>query len=150
METKENFSYGQAIDIKIGDLMLINDYPCKIIERTASKTGKHGGSKVHFMGIDIFTKKKYSMLHGSGDKVKIPIIIRADYQLVDINEDEDCAYLILMSLITQTLREDVRLPDNEIGEKIKESYDNEEDIVVTIHEFSDQIAIVAYKINRED
>merc|ERR1712062_539140 len=38
--------------------VMIKDRPCKIVEMSTSKTGKHGHAKVHMVGIDIFTGKK--------------------------------------------------------------------------------------------
>ncbi|XP_068647505.1 eukaryotic translation initiation factor 5A-3-like [Aristolochia californica] len=32
--------------------------PCKVVEVSTSKTGKHGHAKCHFVGIDIFNGKK--------------------------------------------------------------------------------------------
>ncbi|CAO3591428.1 unnamed protein product [Absidia cylindrospora] len=35
----------------------IKGRPCKIVDMSTSKTGKHGHAKVHLVGIDIFTNK---------------------------------------------------------------------------------------------
>ena len=45
--------------IKKGMYILIKDNPCKVVEVTTSKTGKHGHAKAHITAIDIFTGKKY-------------------------------------------------------------------------------------------
>jgi translation initiation factor 5A len=37
--------------------VVIKGRPCKIIEMTTSKTGKHGHAKVHLVATDIFTNK---------------------------------------------------------------------------------------------
>lgn len=37
--------------------VVIKNRPCKIIEMTTSKTGKHGHAKVHLVGTDIFTNR---------------------------------------------------------------------------------------------
>jgi translation initiation factor 5A len=37
--------------------VVIKGRPCKIVEMSTSKTGKHGHAKVHLVGIDIFTNK---------------------------------------------------------------------------------------------
>lgn len=38
---------------------MIQEHPCKIVAMSTSKTGKHGGAKVHLVGVDIFTDKKH-------------------------------------------------------------------------------------------
>merc|ERR1719337_217753 len=42
----------QAGDLKKGGYVMIKEHPCKIVELSSSKTGKHGHAKVHFVGID--------------------------------------------------------------------------------------------------
>ena len=37
---------------------MLKSHPCKIIEFSTAKTGKHGSSKALIVGIDIFTGKK--------------------------------------------------------------------------------------------
>jgi len=38
--------------------VMIKGRPCKIVEMSTSKTGKHGHAKVHMVALDIFTGKK--------------------------------------------------------------------------------------------
>ena len=40
----------------------LKEKPCKIIDITTSKTGKHGHAKANITGIDIFTGKKVAIL----------------------------------------------------------------------------------------
>lgn len=70
----------QCSSLQMGDYICINDKPCKIVDRTASKTGKHGGCKIHFIGIDIFTDKKYEYLEMSTKNVDVPTVTKNDYQ----------------------------------------------------------------------
>lgn len=39
-DNSDFFSYTEATNIKIDDLLLINEYPCKIVERRVSKNWK--------------------------------------------------------------------------------------------------------------
>ena len=38
---------------------MMKGHPCKIVDMSTSKTGKHGHAKVSLVGIDIFDGKKY-------------------------------------------------------------------------------------------
>ncbi|CAN6550476.1 unnamed protein product [Malus baccata var. baccata] len=48
----------QAGTIRKNGYIVIKGRPCKVVEVSTSKTGKHGHAKCHFVGIDIFTAKK--------------------------------------------------------------------------------------------
>ncbi|RWW08755.1 hypothetical protein BHE74_00007660 [Ensete ventricosum] len=48
----------QAGAIRKNGYIVIKNRPCKVVEVSTSKTGKHGHAKCHFVGIDIFNGKK--------------------------------------------------------------------------------------------
>ena len=45
----------KAGSCKKGVHVMIKGFPCKVIEVSTSKTGKHGHAKVNITGIDIFS-----------------------------------------------------------------------------------------------
>ena len=61
--------------------MVIKDRPCKVIDVSTSKTGKHGHAKCHFVAIDIFTGKKMEDLVPSSHNLSVPVVTRTEYQV---------------------------------------------------------------------
>ena len=93
--------------------VLIKSRPCKIVEMSTSKTGKHGHAKVHLVGLDIFTGKKYEDICPSTHNMDVPNVARDDYELVDIEED---GFLTLMDK-DGTLREDLVITEDVMSVK---------------------------------
>jgi len=48
----------QCSALRKNGYVMIKSRPCKIVEMSTSKTGKHGHAKVHMVALDIFTGKK--------------------------------------------------------------------------------------------
>lgn len=81
-----NFSISpvKADQVKLGNYVLINKRPCRIVECNHAITGKHGHAKVMLVGMDILSNKKHSyMSHGDATMLTFKPI-KVDYQLLDI------------------------------------------------------------------
>ena len=69
----------QCGSLKKGMFVAIHGHPCKVVEYTPSKPGKHGHAKATVMGCDIFTSRKYEMSHPTSHTVEAPVVTRVDY-----------------------------------------------------------------------
>merc|ERR1719449_194360 len=83
----------QAGEIRKGSHLMIKGHPCKCIEVSTSKTGKHGHAKAHIVALDIFTGKKYEDLSPTSHNVSVPFVKRDEYTLMDIGGDGNVSLL---------------------------------------------------------
>lgn len=117
--------------LKKGSHVVIKGFPCKIIEYSTSKTGKHGHAKANIVGTDIFSGKKYEDISPSSHNMMSPVVTRKDYQLIDIDVDD--GFCTLMDDKNET-RSDLRLDfeNDDIHKKAKEEFDAGKDLVLTV------------------
>lgn len=71
----------QCSALRKGGHVMIKEHPCKIVEMSTSKTGKHGHAKVHLVALDIFTGKKYEDICPSTHNMNVPHVKRNDLQV---------------------------------------------------------------------
>lgn len=133
----------QCSALRKNGFVMIKGRPCKIVEMSTSKTGKHGHAKVHMIGLDIFTQKKNEDICPSTHNMEVPNVSRKDYQLLDASDD---GYLSLMDDAGNT-RDDMKLPDDEIGLEIKTALEEGRDILVTVLSACGEEAVIASKVN---
>ena len=112
--------------------MCINGRPCKIVDKTESKTGKHGGKKIHFYASDIFTDQKHEHLEMSTSNIDVPTVVKNEYQLVSINDNiisyfDDSAQLQNDLFLPKSSKEDIQLAENLVNE-----FKNDKDIYINV------------------
>jgi translation initiation factor 5A len=107
--------------------VVIKGRPCKIVDMSTSKTGKHGHAKVHLVAVDIFYGKKMEDLSPSTHNMDVPNIARNEYTLLNIDDG-------FLNLIDQTgaAKDDVKIPDGEIGDQIQQLFDDGKEVLVTV------------------
>jgi len=132
----------QCSALRKGGHVMIKGRPCKIVEMSTSKTGKHGHAKVHLVALDIFTGKKLEDICPSTHNMDVPNVVRKDYQLLDV---DDGGFLSLMDNDTGDTREDIALPEGELGDEIKERFGNDEALLVSVLAAMDEECAIAVK-----
>merc|ERR1711997_1436297 len=133
----------QCSALRKNGFVMIKSRPCKIVEMSTSKTGKHGHAKVHMVGLDIFTNRKYEDICPSTHNMDVPNVSRKDYQLLDCSDD---GYLSLMDDTGET-REDLKVPEGDIGTECKAAIADARDILCTVLSACGEEAVIATKVN---
>lgn len=109
---------------------------------STSKTGKHGHAKVHMVALDIFTGKKLEDICPSTHNMNVPHVTRKDYQLLDIDED---GFASMMDDAGDT-KDDLKLPDGEVGEEIRQKYEDGQTFTVTVLSACGEEKLVGTKV----
>ncbi|TVU38108.1 hypothetical protein EJB05_11462 [Eragrostis curvula] len=113
----------QAGTIRKNGFLVIKGRPCKVVEVSTSKTGKHGHAKCHFVAIDIFNGKKLEDI--------VPSSHNCDVSLLTENGNT---------------KDDLRLPtDENLLGQIKSGFAEGKDLVVTVQSAMGEEQICALK-----
>jgi len=130
----------QCSALRKNGFVVIKGRPCKIVDMSTSKTGKHGHAKVNLVGLDIFTSKKYEDISPSTHNMDVPHVRRNEYQLVNIDD----GFLNLMNSDGVT-KDDVKVPDDDIGKQIQADFDDGKELLVTIVAAMGEEQAISYK-----
>jgi len=127
----------RAGEVKKGSYIILKEKPCKVVDVSTSKTGKHGHAKAKIVGIDIFTGKKYVDVCPTSHNMSEPVITNEEWQVVDVDRDN------VLSLMNQAgeIKSNLQLPTTSEGElselsvtvlKRFESLDSAKNLYVTV------------------
>jgi len=130
----------QCSALRKNGFVVIKGRPCKIVDMSTSKTGKHGHAKVHLVGIDIFTNKKLEDLSPSTHNMDVPNVSRSEFSLINIDD----GFLSLMNSDGST-KDDVKLPEGELGDKINTEFEEGKELLVTVLTAMGEEAAITYK-----
>ncbi|XP_016933893.1 eukaryotic translation initiation factor 5A-like [Drosophila suzukii] len=133
----------QCSALRKNGFVMLKGRPCKIVDMSTSKTGKHGHAKVHLVGVDIFTQKKYEDICPSTHNMDVPHVKREDYQLTDISDD---GFVTLMG-DNGEIREDLKVPDGELGGALRSDFDDGKDLLLTVLAACGEECVIAMKNN---
>ena len=120
-------------------------FPCKVVEITTSKTGKHGHAKANITGLDIFTGKKYIDISPTSHNMVAPFVHNSTYSLTDIND----GFCSLMD-DNGELKEDLKIPEGDLGENITREFESDRGINLIVTRAMDTECITSYKLDNEN
>ena len=78
---------GTIKECKPGSYVMIDGEPCKVVNYTKSKPGKHGAAKVRIETVGVFDGKKRMLLKPADAEVSIPIIEKKKAQVISLSGD---------------------------------------------------------------
>jgi translation initiation factor 5A len=134
----------EAGQIRKGGLIMIKGQPCKVVEVSTSKTGKHGHAKCNFIATNIFNSKKLEDMLPSTHGTTVPVVLRTEYTLVDINDEN---FMTLMSEDGNT-REDLQLPELPEGyaDTIRAEFDGGNQLILTVLKACGHEQVMSHKL----
>lgn len=71
--------------LRVGGYMIIDNEPCRIVDITKSKPGKHGSAKARIVAIGVFDGQKRQFVKPVDGNVEIPIIDKRPGQVFAVN-----------------------------------------------------------------
>ncbi|MDH5704150.1 MAG: translation initiation factor IF-5A [Aigarchaeota archaeon] len=100
--------------LRVGQNVIIDGEPCKIVELEKSKPGKHGSAKARLVAMGIFDNQKRSMISPVDGRVDVPMIDKRSGQVISMGD--------AMSIMDSENYEMLEVPlpsDEEIRRKIE-------------------------------
>lgn len=70
--------------LRVGSYVIVDDEPCRIVELTKSKPGKHGSAKARVVAIGVFDNVKRSFVKPVNAQVEVPIIDKRSGQVIAV------------------------------------------------------------------
>ncbi|CAF0763199.1 unnamed protein product [Adineta steineri] len=96
----------QVDSIKKSDFVVFNGRPVKVVDLVYPRPRKHGQTKVHWIGTDIFTDRRYEDRLPSPYMIRVPKVTQKDYTVVKI-DDNNC--ITLLDEDSYETRSDIKL-----------------------------------------
>ncbi|ACL11149.1 MULTISPECIES: translation initiation factor IF-5A [Desulfurococcus] len=74
--------YDTLGNLKVGSFIVIDGEPCRIVEMSRAKTGKHGSAKANVVAIGLFSKAKKTLVAPVDTQVEVPVIEKHVGQII--------------------------------------------------------------------
>jgi len=94
--------------LKVGSYVIVDDEPCRIVDLTKSKPGKHGSAKARVVAIGVFDGVKRSFVKPVDAQAEVPMIEKRAGQIIAVLP----AAVQIMDLETYEVFE-AQFPDDE-------------------------------------
>ncbi len=77
-----SINYTTVGELKEGSYVVIDGEPCRVVEITKAKTGKHGSAKANVVAIGVFSGAKKTLMAPVDQQVEVPIIEKHVGQII--------------------------------------------------------------------
>lgn len=138
----------QSSCLQINDYICIKNRPCQIIDKSISKTGKHGGCKLHLIAVDIFNNQRHEHLVMSTKNIDVPYISKTDYQLVSIDDNIVSYFDKDGKILNDLFLPNITDSDVKLSNELKNKYENDEEIFITVVSAMNISEIKGYKTKK--
>ena len=102
--------------LKNGSYVIVENEPCRIVELTKSKPGKHGSAKARVVAIGVFDDVKRTFVKPVSGKVEVPMIEKRTGQVL------------------ATMSNSLQIMDLETYEIFETGFPDEEDLKLQLNE----------------
>jgi translation initiation factor 5A len=75
-------TYEVAGNLRVGSFVIIDGEPCRVVEISKAKTGKHGSAKANITAVGLLTKSKKVLVVPVDTQVEVPIIEKRVGQVI--------------------------------------------------------------------
>jgi len=75
-------TYEVAGNLRVGSFVIIDGEPCRVVEISRAKTGKHGSAKANITAVGLLTKSKKVLVVPVDTQVEVPIIEKRVGQVI--------------------------------------------------------------------
>lgn len=78
-------TYAELGELREGSFIIIDGEPCRIVEISRAKTGKHGSAKAHVVAISIISGARKTLVAPVDTRVEVPIIDKRTGHVIAIS-----------------------------------------------------------------
>jgi len=109
-------TYATLGDLKVGSFIIIDNEPCRVVEISRAKTGKHGSAKAHVVAVGLLTGTKKTLVAPVDQQVEVPIIEKRVGQII---ADTGTAFQVMDLETYETFEVEKQFVDEKVRDKIQ-------------------------------